>query len=58
MSGEEAFIEHIESNEIKKLIDLLYSAKPEDVLECEPQVIHQDDVIQQIDTFLLKVKNR
>ena len=57
MCDDEAYIEHIESIEIKKLINLIYSGKPEDVLVHDIPLVHHEDVLDQIDTFLLKVNN-
>ncbi len=37
----EAYLEHIDSNELKKLIDLLYSSQPEKAVQFEQ--IKQDD---------------
>lgn len=56
MSGDEAYIEHIESAEIKKLINRIYLGKPEDVLVHDMPIVHHEDVIEQIDDLLLKVK--
>ena len=52
-------VEHIESREIKKLIDLLYSSRPENVVE-EPVKIHIDNyqgLVQHIDHIIPKKSN-
>ncbi len=54
---DEAYIEHIESAEIKKLINLLYSGKPENVFVHDMPLVHHEDVHDQIDTFLVKLNN-
>jgi len=56
MSGEEPYIEHIESTEIKKLINRIYANKPEDAVSSDVPVHHHEDVVQQIDALLLKTK--
>jgi hypothetical protein len=56
MSGEEPYIEHIESTEIKKLIDRIYKSKPEDVLAQEAPTHLHDDIVEQIDDLLIKPK--
>lgn len=42
MTEDEAYLEHIDSDEIKKLINLLYSSKPENAVQFEP--IKQDNL--------------
>jgi len=56
MSGEEPYIEHIESTEIKKLIDRIYKSKPEDVIAQDVPLHHHDDIVEQIDDLLIKPK--
>lgn len=56
MSGEEPYIEHIESTEIKKLIDRIYKSKPEDVHAQEITTHLHDDIVGQIDDLLIKPK--
>jgi hypothetical protein len=56
MSGDEAYIEHIDSTEIKKLINQIYASKPEDEVCHDMPMVHHDDIIQQIDNLLLKLK--
>lgn len=41
MTDGEAYLEHIDSNELKKLINLLYSSQPENAVQFEP--INQND---------------
>jgi len=36
LTEDEAYLEHIDSDEIKKLINLLYSSKPENAVQFEP----------------------
>ncbi len=49
----------LDSTEIKKLINLIYSAKPENALDYDlPMMHHDDEVIQQIDTLLVKLKEQ
>ncbi len=56
MSGDEAYIEHIDSAEIKKLINQIYAAKPEGELCHDMGMVHHEDIVQEIDNLLLKLK--
>jgi hypothetical protein len=42
LTEDEAYLEHIDSSELKKLINLLYSSKPESAVQLEP--IKQDNL--------------
>lgn len=56
MSGEEPYIEHIESAEIKKLIDRIYSSKPEDAIPHDVPELHHDRIADEIDNLLIRPK--
>lgn len=49
MSEDGSYLEHIESEEIKKLVELIYQSKPENTVEEEINVDKHEDIIKQID---------
>ena len=51
MSGDEAYLEHIESDEIKKIIDKIYGSKPEDTIKQNIDVEKYTEVKKQIDSL-------
>jgi hypothetical protein len=56
MSGEEPYLEHIESAEIKKLIDRIYASKPEDAIPHDVPEVHHDQIAEEIDNLLIRPK--
>ena len=54
MEEDDAYIEHIESEEIKKLVEKIYSAKPENVNANNPQQHDYDSIIAKIDEINLE----
>ena len=56
MSGEEPYIEHIESAEIKKLINRIYASKPEDAIPHEVPKVQHDQIANEIDNLIIKPK--
>ncbi len=51
MDNDAPYIEHIESEEIKKLVNLIYTSKPEDMMT-PPESNHEDihhEIADQID---------
>jgi len=49
MEEDDAYIEHIESEEIKKLVEKIYTAKPENIISDNNKVHDYDKIIEKID---------
>ena len=49
MAEDEPYIEHIESEEIKKLVEKIYTAKPENVIPDSTHNHNYDKIIEEID---------
>ena len=58
MEEDDAYIEHIESEEIKKLVEKLYAAKPENIEVKNPTTHDYDTIIEKIDEIKLNKPNR
>lgn len=51
MSGDEAYLEHIESDDIKKIIDKIYGSKPEDAIRENIDIEKHAEIKKQVDSF-------
>ena len=51
MSGDEAYLEHIESDDINKIIDNIYGSKPEDAIKGNIDIEKHAEIKKQIDSF-------
>ena len=51
MSGDEAYLEHIESDDIKKIIDKIYGGKPEDTIKENTDIEKHSEIIKQVDNL-------
>ena len=51
MSGDEAYLEHIESDDIKKIIDKIYDSKPEDAIKENIDIEKHAEIKKQVDSF-------
>jgi hypothetical protein len=58
MEEDDAYIEHIESDEIKKLVEKIYLSKPEKIHVPSPQQHDYDTIIEKIDEINLDKPNR
>lgn len=58
MEEDDAYIEHIESDEIKKLVEKIYSANPEKIHMHNPQQHDYDSIIEKIDEINLEKPKR
>ena len=51
MSGDEAYLEHIESDDIKKIIDKIYGSKPEDAIKENIDTGKHAEIKKQVDSL-------
>jgi hypothetical protein len=51
VSGDEAYLEHIESDNIKKIIDKIYGNTPEDAIKENINIEKHAEIIKQVDTL-------
>jgi len=51
MSGDEAYLEHIESDKVKKIINKIYDSKPEDTIKEDIDIERHKEIITQVDTL-------
>lgn len=51
MSEDESFLKQIESDEIKKLIDIIYDSKPEDSVKESKEIDKHSEIAKHLDNF-------
>ena len=51
MSGDEAYLEHIESDNIKKIINKIYDNKPEDAIKENIDIEKHAEIKKQVDSL-------
>ena len=52
MSEDGAYLEQIESDEIKKLVELIYGSKPEDVIKITADTDDHKKIIERVDHLI------
>ena len=52
MSEDGAYLEQIESDEIKKLVELIYGSKPEDAIEITADIDDHKKIIERVDHLI------
>jgi len=51
MSEDEAYLEQIDSDEIKKLVNMIYCSKPEDVIKEGKDIVKHAEITKQLDSL-------
>lgn len=51
MSEDEAYLEQIESDEIKKIINMIYGSKPEDAIKGDMDTDEHAEIAKQLDSL-------
>jgi len=52
VSEDGTYLEQIESDEIKKLVELIYGSKPEDAIEVAADIEDHKKIIEQVDHLI------
>lgn len=51
MSEDETYLGQIESDEIKKIINMIYDSKPEDAIKEDMDIDKHTEIVKQLDSF-------